>query len=75
MYIYFWYILLSRAPTIEVNVEKQLRNTLAESLMTTGVEMWGLKDGWKEQKKIRELFCKRVIGIPGKTARGLGRTK
>jgi hypothetical protein len=43
------------------------------------VEIWGLEDGWKEIKKVHELFCKRVMGTPNTAANGaclkeLGRT-
>jgi hypothetical protein len=36
--------------------------------MMTGVEIWGLEDGWKEIGKVHELFCKRVMGMPNMTA-------
>jgi hypothetical protein len=47
--------------------------------MMTGVEIWGLEDGWKEIGKVHELFCKRVMGMPSTAANGacvkeLGRT-
>jgi hypothetical protein len=47
--------------------------------MMTGVEIWGLKGGWKEIGKVHELFCKRVMGMPNTAANGacvkeLGRT-
>jgi hypothetical protein len=38
--------------------------------MMTGVEIWGLEDGWKEIGKVHELFCKRVMGTPNTTANG-----
>jgi hypothetical protein len=68
-----------RAPNIEVKVLEQLDNTLVESRMMTGVEIWGLEDGWKETGKFQELFCKRVMGMPNTAANGacvkeLGRT-
>jgi hypothetical protein len=45
----------------------------------TGVEIWGLEDGWKEIGKVHELFCKRVMEMRNTTASGacvkeLGRT-
>jgi hypothetical protein len=30
--------------------------------MMTGVEIWGLDDGWREIGKVHEMFCKRIIG-------------
>jgi hypothetical protein len=36
--------------------------------MMTGVEIWGLEDGWKEVNKVHELFCKRVMGTPNTAA-------
>jgi hypothetical protein len=38
--------------------------------MMTGVEIWGLEDGWKEIGKVHGLFCKRVIGMPNTAANG-----
>jgi hypothetical protein len=49
---------VARAPNIEVKVLKQVYNALVKSRMMTGVEIWGLEDGWKEIKKAHELFCK-----------------
>jgi hypothetical protein len=42
-------ICIGRAPNIEV--KEQVYNALVESRMMTGVEIWGLEDGWKEIKK------------------------
>jgi hypothetical protein len=72
-------ICVARAPNIEVKVLEQVCYTLVESRMTTGVEIWGLEDGWKEVKKVHELFCKRVMGTSNTAANGacvkeLGRT-
>jgi hypothetical protein len=39
---------VARAPNMEVKILKQLYNALVESRMMTGVEIWGLEDGWKE---------------------------
>jgi hypothetical protein len=46
---------------------------------SSAVEIWGLEDGWKEIKKVHELFCKKVMGTPNTAANGacvkeLGRT-
>jgi hypothetical protein len=49
-------ICVARAPNIEVKISEQLYNALVESRMMTGVEIWGLEDGWKEMGKIHELF-------------------
>jgi hypothetical protein len=72
-------ICMVRTPNIEVKVLEQVYNALLESRMMTGVEIWGLEDGWKEIKKVHELFCKRVMGTPNTAANGayvkeLGRT-
>jgi hypothetical protein len=70
---------MARAANIEVKVLEKVYNALVESRMMTGVEIWGLEDGWKEIKKVQELFCKRVMGTPNTAANGvcvkeLGRT-
>jgi hypothetical protein len=72
-------ICIARAPNIKVKVLEQAYNALVESRMTTGVEIWGLEDGWKEIGKVHELFCKRVMGMPNMAAnetsvKELGRT-
>jgi hypothetical protein len=64
-------ICVDRAPNIEVKVLEQVYNALVESRMMTGVEIWGLVDGWKEVKKVHELFCKRVTGTPNTAANGV----
>jgi hypothetical protein len=61
---------MARAPNIEVKVLEQVYNALVESRMMTGVEIWGLEGGWKEIKKVHELFCKRVMGTPSTAANG-----
>jgi hypothetical protein len=50
-------------------VLEQIYNSLIESLMMTGVEIWGLEGGWKEIEKVHEMFCKRIFGV-----RELGKT-
>jgi hypothetical protein len=61
----------SRAPNIKVKVLEQVYNALVESRMITGVEIWGLEDGWKEVQKVHELFCKTVMGTPNTAANGV----
>jgi hypothetical protein len=61
-------ICVARAPNIEVKVLEQVHNALVESRMMTGVEIWGLEDGWKEVKKVHELFRKRLMGTPNTAA-------
>jgi hypothetical protein len=39
--------------------------------MMTGMEIWGLDDGWKEIGKVHELCCKRVMRMPATTANGV----
>jgi hypothetical protein len=63
-------ICVARAPNIEVKVLEQVYNALIESRMMTGVEIWGLEDGWKEIGKVHELFCKRVMGTSNTAANG-----
>jgi hypothetical protein len=70
---------VATAPNIEVKVLEQLYNVSEESRMMTGVEIWGLEDGWKETGEVHELFCKRVMRMPNTAASGacvkeLGRT-
>jgi hypothetical protein len=47
----FHCICVVRAPNIEVKVLEELYNSLVESHMMTGVEIWELEDGWKETGK------------------------
>jgi hypothetical protein len=61
-------ICVARAPNIEVKISEQLYNALVQPRMMTGVEIWGLEDGWKEIGKVHELFCKRVMEIRKTTA-------
>jgi alcohol dehydrogenase YqhD (iron-dependent ADH family) len=47
--------------------------------MMTGVEIWRLEGGCKEIEKVREMFFKRIFGVPSTAANGacvreLGRT-
>jgi hypothetical protein len=51
-------ICMAREPSIEVKVLKQVYNALVVSRMMTGVEIWGLGDGWKEIKKSTSYFVK-----------------
>jgi hypothetical protein len=51
-------ICVARAPNIQVKVLEQVYNALVESRMMTGVEIWGLEDGWKEIKKSTSYFVK-----------------
>jgi hypothetical protein len=53
--------------------------SLIEPRMMTGVETWALDDGWREIRKVHEMFCKRIMGAPTAAANGvcvkeLGRT-
>jgi hypothetical protein len=63
-------ICVARAPNIEVKVLEEVYNALVESRMMTGVEIWGLEDGWKEIEKVHELFCKRLMETPNTAANG-----
>jgi hypothetical protein len=70
---------VARMPNIEVKLLEQICNSLTESCMTTQVGIWGLGGGWKVMKKVHEMFCKRISGIPstavnGVCVRELGRT-
>jgi hypothetical protein len=38
--------------------------------MMTGVEIWGLDDGWRETGKVHEMFCKRIMEAPTAAANG-----
>jgi hypothetical protein len=62
-----------------INILEQLYVSLIESRMMTGVEIWGLDDGWREIGKVHEIFCKRIMGAPtaatnGSCMKELGRT-
>jgi hypothetical protein len=45
-----------------INILEQLYVSLIESRMMTGIEIWGLDDGWREIGKVHEMFCKRIRG-------------
>jgi hypothetical protein len=32
--------------------------------MTAGTDIWGLEDEWMEIRKVHELFCTAVMGVP-----------
>jgi hypothetical protein len=61
---------LARAPNMGINMLEQLYVSLIESRMMTGVEIWGLDDGWREIGKVHEMFCKRIMGAPTAAASG-----
>jgi hypothetical protein len=63
-------ICLARARNIQVKVLGQIYNSLIESRMMTGVEIWGLEGGWKEIEKVHEMFCKRISVVPSTAANG-----
>jgi hypothetical protein len=53
-------ISLARVQDMGINILEQLYVSLIESRMMTGVEIWGLDDGWRETGKVHEMFCKRI---------------
>jgi hypothetical protein len=64
---------------MRINILEQLYVTLVESRMMTGVEIWGLDDGWRGIGKVHDMFCKRIMGAPtaatnGACVKELGRT-
>jgi hypothetical protein len=63
-------ICLARAPNMGINILEQLYVPLIESRMMTGVEIWGLDDGWREIEKVHEMFCKRIMGASTAAANG-----
>jgi hypothetical protein len=63
-------ICLARAQNIQVKVLEQMCNSLIESRLMTGVEIWGLEGGWEEIEKVHEMFCKRIFGVPSTAANG-----
>jgi hypothetical protein len=70
---------LATAPNTGINILEQLYESLIESRMMTGVEIWGLDDGWREIGNAHEMFCKRIMEAPTAAASGacvkeLGRT-
>jgi hypothetical protein len=72
-------ICLARAPNMGINILEHLYVSLIESRMMTGLEIWGLDDGWRGIGKVHEMFCKRIMGASTASANGacvkeLGRT-
>jgi hypothetical protein len=65
-------ICLARAPDMGINILEQLYVSLIESRMMTGVEIWGLDDGWREIGKVHEMFCKIIMWAPTEAADGEG---
>jgi hypothetical protein len=53
---------------IQVKMLEQIYNSLIESRMMTGVEIWGLEGGWEEIEKDHEMFYKRTFGVPSSAA-------
>jgi hypothetical protein len=49
-------ICLAGAPNMGINILEQLYVSLIESRIMTGVEIWGLDDGWRES--LRDVLQK-----------------
>jgi hypothetical protein len=63
-------ICVATAQNMGINILEQLYVSLIESRMMTGVEIWGLDDGWREIGKVHEIFCKRIMGATTAAANG-----
>jgi hypothetical protein len=40
-----------------------INETLCESRIMYGVEVWRLDEAWKEVDRIQERFCKKILGL------------
>jgi hypothetical protein len=59
---------VATSPNIEVKALEQFHNSQTETCNMTGVEVWGLEDGWKE---IGKVFCTRILVIPNIAENGV----
>jgi hypothetical protein len=55
---------LATTPNMKVRTLENIYETLCESRIMYGVELWGLDEVWKEADRIHGRFCKKILGLP-----------
>jgi hypothetical protein len=56
---------------MKVRTLKNIYETLCESRIMYGVELWGLDEAWKEVDRIHGRFCKKILDLPRCAANGI----
>jgi hypothetical protein len=56
---------------MKVRTLENIYETLCESRIMYGVELWGLDEAWKEVDRIHGRFCKKILGLPRCAANGM----
>jgi hypothetical protein len=62
---------LATSPNMKVRTLENIYETLCESRIMGGVELWGLDEAWKEVDRIHGRFCKKILGVPRCEANGV----
>jgi hypothetical protein len=62
---------LSGTPDMRIQLLENVYETVCESRMMYGAEIWGLDEGWKEIDIIHSRLCKKILGIPRYAANGV----
>jgi hypothetical protein len=62
---------LATTPDMKVSTLENIYETLCESRIMYGVELWGLDKAWKEVDRIYGRFCKKTLGLPRCAASGM----
>jgi hypothetical protein len=62
---------LSRTPDMRIQLLENVYETVCESKMMYGAEIWGLDEGWKEIDIIHGGLCKKILGITRFAANGV----
>jgi hypothetical protein len=55
---------LIRTLDMRIQLLENVYETVCESRMMYGAEIWGLDEGWKEADIIHGRLCKKILGIP-----------
>jgi hypothetical protein len=62
---------LTRTPDMRIQLLENVYETVCESRLMYGAEIWGLDEGWKEIDIIYSRLCKKILGIPRFEASGV----
>jgi hypothetical protein len=62
---------LTRTPDMRVQLLENVYETVSESRLMYGAEIWELDEGWKETDIIHGRLCKKILGIPRFSANGV----
>ena len=63
----------SKLSNIDSKLLTRIYKALVESKMLYGVEIWGDSESWNNLDKIRDRFCKIILGIPGSASNDAAR--